>query len=102
MTMPDSLQIHTVELAPELWPQVERLFGKNGACGGCWRQAWRIEKGEQWKAIEGVAAKERLRKGILDGTCKGGPYHSFAEDVLKCSYKRASIAFNPDNLREKK
>ena len=23
-------------LTPELWPALEDLFGKNGACGGCW------------------------------------------------------------------
>ena len=23
-------------LTPELWPSLEDLFGKNGACGGCW------------------------------------------------------------------
>jgi GNAT superfamily N-acetyltransferase len=71
MTMPDSKQFHAVELTPDLWPQVERLFGKNGACGGCWCQAWRIEKGERWKDIQGTAAKERLRKGILNGTVHG-------------------------------
>jgi hydroxyacylglutathione hydrolase len=41
-------------------------------------------------------------KSILQGDCTGEPYKSFAGDALKCSYKRASIAFNPDNLRIKK
>jgi GNAT superfamily N-acetyltransferase len=29
-------------LTPELWPQLEDLFGPTGACGGCWCMYWRI------------------------------------------------------------
>ena len=65
------MRISTVELAPRFWPQVEALFGKTGACGGCWCQAWRIEKGEKWNDVKGAIAKERLHNGILGGTTLG-------------------------------
>ena len=65
------MHISTIELSPGLWPQVETLFGKTGACGGCWCQAWRIEKGEDWKKVKGAVAKARLRIGILNGTTQG-------------------------------
>jgi GNAT superfamily N-acetyltransferase len=29
-------------LTPELWPAFEDLFGKQGACNGCWCMYWRI------------------------------------------------------------
>jgi len=29
-------------LTPDLWPQLEELFGKVGACNGCWCMYWRI------------------------------------------------------------
>jgi hypothetical protein len=29
-------------LTPELWPALEELFGKRGACGGCWCMYFRI------------------------------------------------------------
>ncbi len=29
-------------LTPDLWPQLEALFGRGGACGGCWCMYWRI------------------------------------------------------------
>ena len=29
-------------LTPALWPALEDLFGKNGACNGCWCMYWRI------------------------------------------------------------
>ena len=65
------MELRTVYLSPSLWPQVEVLFGKNGACGGCWCQAWRIEKGERWDDVKGAEAKERLRRGIESGTTFG-------------------------------
>ncbi|HEY0746596.1 MAG TPA: GNAT family N-acetyltransferase [Steroidobacteraceae bacterium] len=33
----------TIEpLTPSLWPALEDLFGKKGACNGCWCMYWRI------------------------------------------------------------
>jgi GNAT superfamily N-acetyltransferase len=29
-------------LTPDLWPAFEDLFGKTGACNGCWCMYWRI------------------------------------------------------------
>jgi GNAT superfamily N-acetyltransferase len=29
-------------LTPALWPALEDLFGKNGACNGCWCMYWRL------------------------------------------------------------
>ncbi|HZZ87802.1 MAG TPA: GNAT family N-acetyltransferase [Caulobacteraceae bacterium] len=29
-------------VTPELWPALEDLFGKKGACNGCWCMFWRI------------------------------------------------------------
>ncbi|MBU1699188.1 MAG: GNAT family N-acetyltransferase [Candidatus Eisenbacteria bacterium] len=98
------MNLATAELTPKLWPQVELLFGKTGACGGCWCQAWRIEKGEDWKKVKGAVAKERMRSGILNGTtlgiiafdgkkpigwCTFGPRDSFSRlnraRTLKCT-----------------
>jgi hydroxyacylglutathione hydrolase len=40
-------------------------------------------------------------QNILNGNCAGKPYNSFAGKGLVCSYKRAAIAYNPENLRSK-
>jgi hydroxyacylglutathione hydrolase len=37
-------------------------------------------------------------KSILDGTCDPKSYESFAGNALICTFGRASVAFNPDNL----
>jgi hypothetical protein len=86
------MRITTKVLVPELWPAVEALFGRQGACGGCWCQAWRIEKGEKWAEVKGPVAKKRLRKGVRSGAvhaiiafegdvpvgwCTFGPRNSF-------------------------
>jgi GNAT superfamily N-acetyltransferase len=36
------MQLAIRPLTPELWPAFENLFGKNGACNGCWCMAGRI------------------------------------------------------------
>ena len=79
-------EIRTSELTPGLWPQVEALFGKNGACGGCWCQAWRIVKGERWKDVAGAPAKARLRRGILEGTTFGVLAFDGATPVGWCTF----------------
>lgn len=65
------MKIVTKELTPELWPALEKLFGSNGACGGCWCQSWRIEKGEKFDDIKGPIAKRRLRTGVESNTTLG-------------------------------
>jgi GNAT superfamily N-acetyltransferase len=66
-----SPRIETRELTPELWPALETLFGKNGACGGCWCMAWRVKKGEDWQAIQGPTAKRRFKRLVTLGEAHG-------------------------------
>jgi len=41
-------------------------------------------------------------ESILDGSCKGEPYQSFAGSALQCKHGSATVAFEPGNLRVKK
>jgi hydroxyacylglutathione hydrolase len=41
-------------------------------------------------------------ENILNGGCAGETYNTFAGSGKLCSYKRAGVAFDPDNVREKK
>jgi GNAT superfamily N-acetyltransferase len=36
------IQLTIRRLTPDLWPDVEDLFGKKGACNGCWCMYYRI------------------------------------------------------------
>jgi GNAT superfamily N-acetyltransferase len=80
------MELRTVDLSASLWAQVDALFGKNGACGGCWCQAWRIEKGERWGDVKGVPAKERLRRGIESGTTFGVLAFDVETPIGWCTY----------------
>jgi GNAT superfamily N-acetyltransferase len=51
-------------LTPDLWPQLEELFGTVGACNGCWCMYWRIgsaytkrPRDENRKAFRAVVKK---------------------------------------------
>src|SRR5262249_45311462 len=36
------MKLKIESLTPKLWPAFEDLFGKKGACNGCWCMNWRI------------------------------------------------------------
>jgi GNAT superfamily N-acetyltransferase len=80
------MRITTEELTPDLLPELENLFGANGACGGCWCQAWRIENGERWNDIKGAIARERLRAGVHNGSVHGVLAFVQARPVGWCTF----------------
>lgn len=53
-------------LTPERWRDLETLFGKNGAYGGCWCMWWRIPR-SQFGHQAGEKNKEAL-KAIVDAS----------------------------------
>lgn len=38
--------IETYPLTLDRWPDVEKLFGPRGACGGCWCMWWRLTRSQ--------------------------------------------------------
>lgn len=56
-------------LTPDLWPALEDLFGRSGACNGCWCMYWRI--GSAYRTRPGkenrVAFREVVRRGPPPG-----------------------------------
>jgi GNAT superfamily N-acetyltransferase len=57
------LQIHP--LTEERWPDLEALFGKNGACGGCWCMFWRL-RGSDFERQKGEPNRQALH-GLVHG-----------------------------------
>jgi predicted GNAT family acetyltransferase len=57
-------------LTPEMWPAFERLFGKQGACMGCWCMYWRLPR-KQYDAARGVDAKRLFKKRVKEGPPPG-------------------------------
>jgi len=57
-------------LTPELWPAFERLFGRNGACMGCWCMYWRLPR-KEYDAARGDAARRMMKKRVKEGPPPG-------------------------------
>jgi len=80
------------ELGPELWPQLEALFGKNGACGGCWCWWWRLAGVERWDDVKGEVAHERQCQAVQSGGVHGVLAFDGETPVGWCSFEpRASL-----------
>ena len=52
-----------VPLTPEHWLALEKLFGKQGACMGCWCMYWQLPR-KQWEAARGVGAKRLFKQRV--------------------------------------
>ena len=52
-------------LTPSVWDDFSELFGKNGACAGCWCMYWRIPRKEFDKNKS--PGNKRLMKELVDG-----------------------------------
>jgi len=74
------------ELRPNLWPAVERLFGPNGACGGCWCMWWRVDGSKAWNQIKGAPAKKSLKSLIQKGKAHGVLAFTGDDPVGWCSF----------------
>jgi hypothetical protein len=57
-------------LTPETWPAFERLFGKNGACMGCWCMYWRLPR-KEYDDARGDRAKRLFKARVKAGPPPG-------------------------------
>jgi GNAT superfamily N-acetyltransferase len=78
------------DLTPDQWPDLEKLFGSNGACGGCWCQWWRIAGVEHWKDVQGEVAHGRLCRQVQEGSAHGVLAFEDGEPVGWCSFEQRS------------
>lgn len=81
-------KVQTRELTPALWPDLEALFGNNGACGGCWCMYWRQERGEDWSKLKGATNKRRLRGLVRTGRAHGVLAYVDGEPVGWAAFER--------------
>ena len=62
--MTEELDLSFHPLTQKLWRDFELLFGKNGACGGCWCMHWKL-RGKEFTEITGNTARQ-MQKAIVD------------------------------------
>jgi len=75
------------EVSSEYWPDFEKLFGDNGACGGCWCQWWRLPRGGKlWDQTKGAKAKRMMKKLFMSNAITGLLAFDGDKAVGWCSY----------------
>jgi len=54
------------------WPVIDKLFGANGACGGCWCMYWRLPRGGKlWEDSKGAKNKRSFKRLLTQGKVHG-------------------------------
>ncbi len=67
---PKKPKLNFQPLTPDRWPDLERLFGERGACGGCWCMWWRLTRA-QFNEQKGAANKAGFKKIVESGQKPG-------------------------------
>lgn len=68
MTGRGRVRIHP--LTPDLWADLETLFGARGACGGCWCMTWRLPRAV-YEAAKGEGNRRAFRRRVRRGPPPG-------------------------------
>jgi GNAT superfamily N-acetyltransferase len=69
-TAAPSLALDIRPLTPDRWPDLEQLFGRQGAYSGCWCMWWRLP-GKEFGLCSGQERKEQFRGIVAAGRIPG-------------------------------
>ena len=64
------MDLQTHPLTPARWADFAKLFGKNGACAGCWCLWWRLPRA-QWLAQKGKGNRQAMQALVKSGQPTG-------------------------------
>lgn len=81
---PDSLELTFYPVTPERWGDLERLFGKRGAVGGCWCMWFRLKRSE-FEQQKGEGNRQALKRLVDAGETPGILAYAGAEPIGWCS-----------------
>ena len=71
-------------LTPSRWDDFVKLFGKHGACAGCWCMWWRLPRA-QWVKGKGEGNKRAIRNLVKNGAAPGLLAYSNGQPVGWCA-----------------
>ena len=71
-------------LTAERWTDFENLFGKNGACGGCWCMWWRLKRSE-FERLKGEEKRKAMKNIVGSGNVPGILAYANGQPVGWCS-----------------
>ena len=78
------IQLKFLPVTPERWPDFKTLFGKRGACGGCWCMLWRLKRSE-FEQHKGDNNKRAMKAIIIAGRVPGILAYHKGQPVAWCS-----------------
>lgn len=82
--MPSASNMEFHPLTPERWVDLEKLFGKHGASGGCWCMWWRLKRSD-FNKQKGEQNRRALKKIVDSGEVPGILAYTNGEPVGWCS-----------------
>ena len=85
--------IHGIVIQPvtaDRWADFESLFGKRGACGGCWCMWWRLKRA-QFEKQKGAGNRRAMKKIIDAGGMPGLLAYRDGEPIGWCSVAPRSV-----------
>jgi len=68
--MPETTKTEFHPLTPDRWSDLEKLFGKHGASGGCWCMWWRLRRSDFVKQ-KGEGNRKALKRIVDSGEVPG-------------------------------
>ncbi|MFQ5613512.1 MAG: GNAT family N-acetyltransferase [Anaerolineae bacterium] len=82
--MGNDLVLEYQPVTPERWPDLETLFGENGAYGNCWCMWWRLKRAE-FDRQSGREKKQALKAIVDSGEIPGLLAYAGGQPIAWCS-----------------
>jgi GNAT superfamily N-acetyltransferase len=83
MESPDT-KLKIIPVTEDHWSDFETLFGKRGACGGCWCMLWRLPR-KEFEKQKGAGNRRAMKAMIAAGKVPGILALSRGKPVAWCS-----------------
>jgi GNAT superfamily N-acetyltransferase len=71
-------------LIQKQWADFEKLFGKHGACGGCWCMWWRLKRSE-FERQKGEGNRRAMKRIVDSGEIPGILAYTKGQPIAWCS-----------------
>jgi len=84
MAQTDVSDLKFYPLTVERWTDFEKLFGKTGACGGCWCMWWRLKRSE-FEHQKGEGNRKAMKKIVDSAEIPGILAYAKGQAVAWCS-----------------
>lgn len=92
------LEIQVHPATAERWPDLERLFGPKGACGGCWCMWWR-QRGKEYAQLRGEQNRALLQQIVQSGQEPGLLAYANGQPVGWCALAPRSAYIRLEHTR---